>query len=125
MTMNEQEAREIAKKYADDHPALKSLADGGRPGARWLVDGMSYVRTVKPFSRDEMKQLASWIVKLPDTWWASSHDMSIDDWIRDHAYSVDDIVLGNAALTDSQLPALYQLLDLVRPGWRKLFDPIT
>lgn len=42
----------------------------------------------------------------------------IDDWLRDHAYDPDDIVLGDQGLTERQLPALHELLDIIRPEWR-------
>lgn len=49
-------------------------------------------------------------------------DTLVDQWIRDHAYDVDDIVFGSSGLNDDQLPALHKLLDIVRPGWRELFE---
>lgn len=48
--------------------------------------------------------------------------MTVDEWIEDHAYAPDDIVLGNRALEDEQLPEFHQLLDIVRPGWREVFE---
>ena len=39
-------------------------------------------------------------------------------WVRDHAYGEDDIVLGDRGLTDAQLPAMIELLDIVLPDWR-------
>jgi hypothetical protein len=39
-------------------------------------------------------------------------------WLHDHAYGPDDIVLGDRGLTDAQLPAMHELLDIVLPNWR-------
>lgn len=46
---------------------------------------------------------------------------TVEEWLEAHAYDADDIVLGDQGLTDSQLPALHDLLDIVRPGWREVF----
>lgn len=46
----------------------------------------------------------------------------IDQWIRDHAYGPDDIVFGTLGLSSTQLPAIHELLDIVRPGWQELFE---
>lgn len=45
----------------------------------------------------------------------------LDQWIKDHAYSPDDVVLGDQGLTDEQIPALHELLDVARPDWRSIF----
>lgn len=45
---------------------------------------------------------------------------TVDDWLREHALARDEFVLGNKVVFDSQLPDLYKLLDIVRPGWRSI-----
>jgi hypothetical protein len=44
----------------------------------------------------------------------------IDQWIIDHCYAADDMVFGDRGLTDEQLPAMQELLDIIRPGWKEL-----
>lgn len=46
----------------------------------------------------------------------------IDEWIKDHCYADDDIILGGRGLLQHQCEALWELLDIVRPGWRGLLE---
>lgn len=59
--------------------------------------------------------------------WCEGHDhcpvpAGVDQWIRDYAYAPDDFVLGGEGLSTAALAELHELLDLVRPGWRALFE---
>lgn len=45
-------------------------------------------------------------------------------WLLDYAYSPDDVVFGERGLTDDQLPALHELLDIVLPDWRLSWEPV-
>lgn len=80
----------------DPHAHLEHLWGAAEQGTRWLYCG----------GRDSCPP-------RPD----------VDRWITDTAYAPDDFVFGDAGLTDRQLPALHELLDLVRPGWRELLLP--
>lgn len=49
---------------------------------------------------------------------------TVDEWLEDHAYDVDDIVLGDQGLTASQLASFHELLDIIRPEWREVFERV-
>lgn len=59
--------------------------------------------------------------------WCKGHDRcpvpaGVDRWVTDYGYAPDDFVLGGVGLGAAALAELHELLDLVRPGWRELFD---
>lgn len=55
-----------------------------------------------------------------DTILVSVKVTDLDQWIVDHCYTPDDMVFGDRGLTDEQLPAMRDLLDIARPGWKEL-----
>lgn len=70
--LNERDAAEmraVAGKWVSE-PAMASLAHGGRPGRRWMLDTIARLRMVVGGNdADGLDQLKAWVEGLPSSWW--------------------------------------------------------